>query len=235
MTPRVVVPDTNILLAVGFGEAVDSQEPTARAGLAEVREAGVPIIVPPSVVAELERKLAQVDSVYEFIRAILARLGETRLLDNPLLEAERLLRSVDVGLGVPRFSNAVRRMVADTITESPSAPLESVFAHVAGRALLMKEAIRVRSRLSYAEYTDYPEVDTSQFDPVLPGVSADDRAHLRSAAAVAERRDATAIFLTLERPLQAAADEASKLFPRVVVTSPFFLRGHLAQGQHPTT
>jgi hypothetical protein len=231
VTPTLVVPDTGILLAQAFGSAVDPQAGRAQVALTQAVAAQLRIVAPPSIARELERKLAELDTIYEMLREATSEALRQTPEESGLALAERVLLQVKQTEPArsSRFFATIEADAVERILALRSAPLTTIFAGVAANAWMIKEGIRLRSRPTVVEFLDYP-------DPIsgagrVPGVSHHDWTHLSSCQQLAEREGGTVVFVVVERNLEAHKRTIEQALPLVRVTTPTYLNLYLVPGQ----
>jgi hypothetical protein len=105
VTGRLVAPDTGIVLAQALGPEVDAQAARAVQSLDQTVAADVPVLLLPSVDAELTRKLAELNAIYELVREAYQRLPAEQPADAGLASAEALVVRVRRAAGgrLPRY------------------------------------------------------------------------------------------------------------------------------------
>jgi hypothetical protein len=225
----LVVPDTGILLALGFGASVDPQASIATQAITKALAADSRLLAPPSVIEELDKKLAQLDQVYEAIQDIVRSIPSLDTTPSGLSGAEDLILGLkNVGRHpATRFVNAIETEVVRMITATPTVPLLSVFAFVASRTVLLKEAIRVGTRPAGLEILSEPKPDRSPLDPPIHGLKGDDLAHVRSCESIGGKLGQKVVFLVLDRPVYSQKRIVEARFPLVSVTNPNYIDSYL--------
>lgn len=231
MKPRLLVPDTGILVALGLGEELDSKSKLSSQSVMDARTAGVRVVVPPSVLIELERKLADIDEVYTVIQSALASHEAFNQFPAALEAAERFVLDLRSRVKGPaaRVVDLVESQLAQMLAVSPGMSLPTALAAVVGNVLVTREVIRLRSRPTSIEFVDEPKCDPSPLTEAIPEVTGMDLAHLRACEWLGEKEDCTVILLVFERPLHRRRDEIRRRFPKVLVTTPLYLPAHLEE------
>lgn len=230
MSAKIVVPDTGILLAAGFGPSLDPQAPLALDALAMATAAKVPVLVPPSIAEELNERLQSLDSIYQILQETVHVLTGSRQLLSGLAQAEQVLLTVKRKVKSPtaRYYRAVELEVAKLVNANPNASLNSIFTEACVHAMLTKEVVKAGTHPSNVEFLTAPTPDRTPGGASVSDVSNADLVHLRSCQALGSARNCAVIFVVLERQLHTLQKEVAAVFPRVLVTNAHFLRAHLS-------
>ncbi|MCI4334141.1 MAG: hypothetical protein L3K04_00675 [Thermoplasmata archaeon] len=228
MSVGILVPDTGILLAIGFGPQ-DPKSAMAASALSRAVAAGVKVVAPPSVDVERVRKLNLLDQVYEDLQVVTSAIPIENGSPAALEGAEQLLMAVRAKKGYPRllFLDAIEEEVSRAVTSNPTAPLRNVFAYVAASALHWKESAKLASCPSAVEFLNWPQPDYTPLNPEIREVNGPDLAHLRACQEIGDKEGVSVAFLILERAMYAHKAEIEARFPRVKVVKPAFLNRYL--------
>jgi hypothetical protein len=224
-----VVPDTGILLAAAYGEPIDPKAPAAIRALDLLRRRGVRTVVPTSVADELRGLFADIDGILEFLRSALTELAVTTPSRNGLIEAEEVLvrTKSKAPAGMSRFFEAIEIQVSNLISRNPGTALRLVLAEALTSAMVIREGVFLKAIPAWMETPQSPRISELSAAPKPSGIGGADWDHLRVCQWIGDQSDTRVIFLVFERQLHLRRNIISASLPRVEVTIPPFLAGHI--------
>jgi hypothetical protein len=229
VTSTFVAADTGVLLAQAFGPEVDPQASRALQALEQAAAAGVPVLLLPSVDAELDKKLGELDEIHALVREAYRRLSEERPTDSGLAAAESLVLEVRRAAAgkVPRILASFEAEFVRRVLAMPTAPVSALLGDVAARFGLRAEAIRWATRSGHLESAGELEPDEGEGPASIQGVDRLDLVHLRACQLLARVRGGRVVFLTLDEKLYAAKPEVELTLSLVRLTTPEYLTLYL--------
>jgi len=231
LTRWVVAPDTGILLAIGYGEAIDPKAREASIVIEELIQANVRLALVQTVASELEAKLSDIGRVYGALKAAFERFeGKTGPLQ--LLELEEAFVSAKqlVPRLIWRYVDALEVQAVQLLRSYPAADAQGIIARMLLIAVHLEEGVRERIASLHLSPFEF------QFDPagtLLLGEGHEDSPHLQACQALALSLDSPVIFLVLESRLHARRGQIRNLFPRVHVTNPLYVHSTLERDEPP--
>ena len=234
MTSRVVAPDTGLLLAIGYGKAIDPKAPGAVDALQLVKSRGLPLILLDTVKDELNSKLNDIAEVIPALQHAFESIPDNESAGD-LVAIERVIveAKAQAPPRVVRYFDALEAEVVELCRANPGLQGSYLISLVLGVAVALAEG--VRARVDALRLEDFSPTGAPQPTPAsVPGVTGMDFAHIQRCEQLGLARDCHVVFLVFDALLHARQKSISLAFPHVIVTTPNFLSEHIAGQQSPS-